>query len=110
MQETRLNLLIQRLINQFLSFLGNPWRQLSLIIICLLLGFFLASAITTSAGQSARWDTTLALFFLIFTEVSNNIIYRRSKNQEKSPWLDLFNALKIGFVYGLYLEALKLGS
>jgi energy-coupling factor transporter transmembrane protein EcfT len=108
MQETRLNRLIGRLVNQFFGFLTNPWRQLSLIIICALLGFFLASVITTSAGQSARWDITIALFFLLFTETSSYIIYR-SLN-EKPPWIDLLNSLKIGFVYGLYLESLKLGS
>lgn len=109
MQETRLNLLIGRLVNQFLGFLTNPWRQLSLIIICALSGFFLANVISTSAGQAARWDTSIALFFLLFTETSNYIIYYHRRN-EKPPWLDLLSALKIGFVYGLYLEALKLGS
>jgi len=108
MQETRLSLLIERLVNQFFGFLTNPWRQLSLITICALSGFFLASVITTSAGQSARWDITIALFFLLFTEISNYIIYRR--RNEKPPWIDLLNSLKIGFVYGLYLESLKLGS
>jgi energy-coupling factor transporter transmembrane protein EcfT len=108
MQETRLNLLIGRLVNQFFGFFTNPWRQLSLITICALLGFFLASVITTSVGQSARWDVTMALFFLFFTETSNYIIYRRLN--EKPPWIDLLNSLKIGFVYGLYLESLKLGS
>lgn len=108
MQETRLNLLIERLVNQFFRFFTNPWRQLSLIIICALLGFFLANLITTSAGQSGRWDISIALFFLLFTETTNYIIYRR--RNEKPPWIDLLNSLKIGFVYGVYLEALKLGS
>lgn len=108
MQETRLNLLIERLVNKFFRFLTNPWRQLSLIIICGLLGFFLANVITTSAGQSARWDISIALFFLLFTETSNYIIYRR--RNEKPPWVDFLSSLKIGFVYGLFLEALKLGS
>jgi len=111
MQETRLNQLIQTLVDRFLGFLTNPWRQLSLTIICLLLGFFLANVITTSAGQAARWDSTIAVFFLLFTEITNSIIYRRPhKDDRKSPWLDLLNALKIGFVFALYLEALKLGS
>ncbi|MGI0480865.1 DUF565 domain-containing protein [Geminocystis sp. CENA526] len=110
MQETRLNLLIQRLVNQFLGFFTNPWRQLSLIIICLLLGFFLANVLSATAGQAARWDVTIALFFLLFTEISSYIIYRRRDIDRKPAWVDLLNSLKIGFAYALYLEALKLGS
>lgn len=108
MQETRLNLLIGGLVNRFLSFLTNPWRQLSLIIICALLGFFVANVITTSAGQSAKWDISIALLFLLFTEITNYIIYRR--REQKPPWIDLLNSFKIGFVYALYFEALKLAS
>ncbi|MBL1209039.1 DUF565 domain-containing protein [Geminocystis sp. GBBB08] len=110
MQQTRLNLLITTLINQFVSFLVNPWRKLSFIIISLLLGYFLANILTTSAGQLGRWDVSIALIFLLFTEFSSMFIYRRSNSPNKSPWLDLLNSLKIGFIYGLYLEALKLGS
>lgn len=110
MQETRLNSLIGSFFNQFTTFLGNPWRKLSVIIICLLLGFFLANVLTTSSGQSARWDVTIALMFLVFTELSSFLIYRRTNSAKKSPWLEMLNSFKIGFSYGLYLEALKLGS
>ncbi len=110
MQQTRLNLLIGTFIRQFANFLVNPWRKLSLIIIFVLLGFFLANALSTSAGQAARWDVTIALLFLLFTEISSILIYRRPSSENKSPWFDLLNSLKIGFAYALYLEALKLGS
>jgi Protein of unknown function (DUF565) len=110
MQQTRLNSLIGKFINQFTNFLGNPWRKLSFIIISLLLGFFLANTLTTSAGQSSRWDVTIALVFFLFTEFSSFFVYSRSKSANKSPWLDVLNSLKIGFIYALYLEALKLGS
>lgn len=110
MQETRLSSLIGTFIGQFTNFLGNPWRKLSFIIIALLFGFFLANVLTTSAGQSARWDTTIALIFLLFTEISSIFVYRRTKSTNKSPWLDVLNSFKIGLSYALYLEALKLGS
>ncbi|BAQ62816.1 hypothetical protein GM3708_3222 [Geminocystis sp. NIES-3708] len=71
----------------------------------------MANVLTTSSGQSARWDVTIALIFLIFTELSNFLIYRRTNNStSKSAWLEMLNSFKIGFIYGLYLEALKLGS
>ncbi|BAQ65250.1 hypothetical protein GM3709_2015 [Geminocystis sp. NIES-3709] len=105
-----MNRLIGRLLDRFINFLNNPWRQLSLIIIFLLLGYFLANVITTSAGQAGKWDVTIALLFLLFTEISSFIIYRRNNLSDKSPWIDLLNSLKIGFIYALYLEALKMGS
>lgn len=110
MQQTRLNSLIGRFFRQFTNFFSNPWRKLSLLIILLLLGFFVANVLTTSSGQSARWDVTIATIFLIFTEFSSFFIYRRSNPTNKSSWLEMLNTFKIGFAYGLYLEALKLGS
>ncbi|MBE9221978.1 DUF565 domain-containing protein [Cyanobacterium stanieri LEGE 03274] len=109
MQDTRLNILLTGIVNQTVNFFRNPWRRLSLNIIGFLLGFFLASAISSIAGQAARWDVTFAFFFLIFTEGSNIIIYK-NRNPNKPLWRTTLNALKIGFAYGLYLEALKLGS
>ena len=51
MQNTRLNTLVDRTVRQFTQWAQNPWRRLSLIIISLLFGNFLASAIATTTGQ-----------------------------------------------------------
>lgn len=110
MQETRLNILLNSGINQLNEFFSNPWRKLVLIFLSLFFGFFITSAVSTTLGQAARWDITAAAVFLIFSETVNIIVYRRSNKKERSLWLDLLNSFKIGFVYGLYLEALKLGS
>ena len=109
MQETRLNILLTNAVNQTIDFFTNPWRRLALNVICFLLGFFLASAISSIAGQAALWDVYVAVFFLLFTEGANIIIYR-NRNPDKPLWRTTLNALKIGFAFGLYLEALKLGS
>lgn len=109
MQETRLNILLTSIGNQIVDFFSNPWRRLSLNIIAFLLGFFLASTTAAIAGQAGKWDVTYAFFFLIFTEGSNIIIYK-NQNPHKPLWRTTLNALKIGFAYCLYLEALKLGS
>ena len=110
MQQTRLNLLLTLGFRQISQFFANPWRKISLIFLSLLLGFFLASAVSSTYGQEARWDVTVAGVYLFFSEVTNMIVYRRRANQERLLWHDVLNTFKIGFVYCLYLEALKLGS
>ncbi|NCO74621.1 MAG: DUF565 domain-containing protein [Cyanobacteria bacterium] len=110
MQETRLNSLLSKFFSQFNNFFTNPWRKSSLTIICLLGGFFLASAFSTSAGQVGLLDMTMAVVFLLSTEIISFFVYRRRNSNNKSLWVDLLNSTKIGFTYGLYLEALKLNS
>ncbi|MBF2056647.1 MAG: DUF565 domain-containing protein [Cyanobacterium sp. T60_A2020_053] len=109
MQETRLNLLLSRFINQITGFFINPWRRFSLNIICLFLGFFLASAIAATVGQQTRLDITMALFFTAFVEGASILIYR-NRDSNNPLWRSTLNSLKIGLIYGLALEALKLNS
>ncbi len=110
MQETRLNILFNLALNSFRNFFTNPWRKLALIFILLLLGFFSASAISSTVGQAGKWDINIALILLLFTEISSFISYRRRLENGRSVFVDFLNSFKIGFVYGLYLEALKLNS
>ena len=110
MQQTRLNLLLTLGFSQISQFFANPWRKLSLILVSLLLGFFVGSGVSSTVGQAGKWDISIAGAYLIFSEIINMIVYRRRANQERVLWLDVLNAFKIGFVYCLYLEALKLGS
>jgi hypothetical protein len=117
MQETRLNILLNLILNNIRRFFANPWRKLSLIFVFLLFGFFMASAIASTTGQAARWDITVAAILLIFTEISSIIAYRRSANKQRSPnsttqslFIDLLNYFKMGIIYGLFLEAFKLNS
>ncbi|MEM7773090.1 MAG: DUF565 domain-containing protein [Cyanobacteria bacterium P01_E01_bin.6] len=118
MQDTRLTTLINRLLAQLELWLENPWRRISLILIGLLFGFFLASVIATVAGQTADWDVFAALAILGFTELISWLVYstrRLSIEQQQKPrprplGIELLNAVKLGVMYGLFLEAFKLGS
>jgi hypothetical protein len=121
MQNTRLNTLIDRLVRQFTQWAQNPWRRLSLIIISLLFGNFLATAIATSTGQKADLDITVSLILLGITELVSWLTYgndasRRQANNGRAKigqrplWLTILNSLKLGLVYGLFVEAFKLGS
>ncbi len=110
MQRTRLSTLFDNTQTRLNEVFSNPWRRISLSLISLLLGFFVGQAVSTTAGQEAYWDITIAVFLIFFTETVSRIAYRQIQQLKKSLWLDILNIFKIGFVYSLYLEALKLGS
>lgn len=110
MQNTRLNGLVDAISGQLRRWFFNPWRRLSILVISLLFGFFLGTAVATTAGQSANWDVIGAAILVALSEVVNRIYYRRARNIERSLWLEALNALKIGLTYSLFLEAFKLGS
>ncbi len=108
MQNTRLNNIFNIFGTRFNNFFANPWRKISLVLISLLLGVFLGSAIPTTAGQAASWDVVVAGVLLIFTEAVNYFAYNR--NRRNILVYDALKAFKIGLVYSLFLEAFKLGS
>jgi len=118
MQNTRLNNLVDVILGQLRLWLSNPWRRLSLIIISLLLGIFLGTAIPTTSGQTAEWDVVSAGVLVIFTEAVSRFVYGRNRrppaNEEAlSRGLfvaELLNSFKIGLIYSLFVEAFKLGS
>jgi Protein of unknown function (DUF565) len=121
MQNTRLNTLIDRISQQFIQWAENPWRRLSLIIISLLFGNFLSSAIATSTGQKTDLDIVVSSIIAIGTELISWLTYgtsfgRRKIGQYQSIFgqrpilIAILNSLKLGLIYGLFVEAFKLGS
>lgn len=109
MQNTRLNNLFAAIAGQFNRWLFNPWRRLSILIISLLFGFFLGTAVSTTAGQAADWDIIAAGILVALSEIIDRIYYRR-RPEARSFWVEFLNALKIGLTYSLFIEAFKLGS
>lgn len=110
MQNTRLNNLVNATTEQAGRWFLNPWRRLSLLVISLLFGIFLGTAISTIAGQAADWDIIGAGVLVILTEIVDRIYYSRNRQTRRSLWVEALNALKIGLTYSLFLEAFKLGS
>ena len=120
MQDTRLNTLIDRTNRQFTQWAENPWRRLSLIIISLLFGNFLASAIATTTGQRTDLDAVAAVIVLTIVESISWLTYGTVLGRQKVDnnallgqrpiWIAILNSLKLGLVYGLFIEAFKLGS
>ncbi len=109
MQNTRLNNLFDATNGQLGRWLFNPWRRLSVLTISLLFGFFLGTAVATTAGQSANWDIITAAILVALCEIVGRIYYRQGGGG-RSFWVEALNALKIGLTYSLFVEAFKLGS
>ncbi|WP_353929686.1 DUF565 domain-containing protein [Okeanomitos corallinicola TIOX110] len=110
MQNTRLNKLFDAIAATVGQWFINPWRRLSLLVISWLFGFFLGSAVSTTAGQEATLDIVIAAVLVVMTEVTSRIFYSRSFMARQALWVETLNFLKVGFIYSLFLEAFKLGS
>ena len=110
MQNTRLNSLLDAIALPLRQWFFNPWRRLSLLVISLLFGFFLGSAISTIAGQAADWDIFGAGIVVLLCEIVDRIYYSRIRLATRPLLIEALNALKIGLTYSLFLEAFKLGS
>lgn len=117
MQNTRLNSLVDVLLERTSRWLQNPWRRTSTLIISLLFGNFLATVIATTTGQTAEIDVLVSMLLVVLVELINWLVYRYRPKTDlpSSParrWLgtEMLNALKMGLVYGLFVEAFKLGS
>jgi hypothetical protein len=114
MQRTRLNTLVISAGEQLELLFINPWRRIALSLISLLFGFFMGSAIATTAGQDASWDIIGAAIILVGVELIGRLTYGyrpQSTTKVRFPlWLNTLNLFKIGVTYCLFLEAFKLGS
>jgi hypothetical protein len=118
MQNTRLNNLVEALVTRLGQWLTNPWRRISVILISLLLGVFLGTAIPTTAGQTAEWDVVAAGILILVTEFISRIVYGPARQNAQSPeeaqrgslFRETINSFKIGLTYSLFVEAFKLGS
>jgi hypothetical protein len=110
MQNTRLNNLFDTIARRLGQSLLNPWRRLSLLGMSFSLGFFLGTAISTTAGQKGEWDIVVGAILVFLTEVTSRIFYSQGFFARRSLWAEALNLLKVGFTYSLFIDALKLGS
>lgn len=116
MQNTRLNIIIDRASDRLTNLFRNPWRHIAVVAISLLFGFFLGgSAVSSTAGQLAYWDAPAAAMVVLIVELISRLVYRRKRNStgeltRTQLLAEVMNAFKIGVTYGLFLEAFKLNS
>ena len=89
--------------------LERPGQPLLLGSLALLFGFYLAGALSTIFGAAGFWEPTIALGPLICGELITRRYYSRPMSS-RSQTIRLLNALKVGFYFGVTLDALKLAG
>ncbi|PZV18402.1 MAG: hypothetical protein DCF22_02155 [Leptolyngbya sp.] len=110
MQNTRISTLVDNILSGLGSFFLNPWRRFSLLLISLLLGNFLGTAVSTISGQKADLDIVAAALLVAVTEAISRLAYSTPSATARSLPVQVLNATKIGLTYSLFVEAFKLGS
>ena len=106
LQSTRLQTNVGAALQRLDHWARNPWRRLSLLALAALIGFLIGSAITSVAGVLGQIDPVAALVVVLGAELT----IRRRRSSEPSLKLpqQLLDLGRIGFLYGLFLEAFKL--
>lgn len=126
MQNTRLSNLVSASGRLLVGWLQNPWRRTSVQLLALLGGFFLATAVSTLAGQAAVWDLQIAALLTLVCEGVSALTYRSpspgfirrgpdtwvpdGRSPQQALWISALNLLKLGLIFGMFVEAFKLGS
>ncbi|MDB9312841.1 DUF565 domain-containing protein [Spirulina sp. CS-785/01] len=116
MQNTRLTTLTNLAGDRILQLINNPWRRVSILLLAFLGGFFGGSAITSTTGQLAILDVPAAGITLLVTEVISRFVYSQKRivrggvAARRTFFWDVLNSLKMGVIFGLFLEAFKLNS
>nr|YP_009546556.1 hypothetical protein [Gelidium kathyanniae]AYO27904.1 hypothetical protein [Gelidium kathyanniae] len=81
---------------------------LSIRLIGLFLGFFLSTALSTIPAQTGDWTIITGSLIVCLNEIISRIYY---KNQYfKHAIFQISNCIRIGIIYGLFVDSFKLGS
>ena len=108
LQATNLHLHLGKAIERLELWGNNPWRRYSLFMIFLLTGFLLGSSIGTINGVLALMDPIGALFTVLIIEFMVRIRRGWSNLKLGSLMLNLSDMMRIGLLYGLFMEGFKL--
>lgn len=96
------------IIISFKNVLKYELGYLSINLISLLSGFFLATVLSTMPVQTGDWSIIAASIIVTCNEIISQVIYKNKKY--KLNLLNIVNYIKIGIIYGLFVDAFKLGS
>ena len=108
MQKTRFTIFYDSLNLVFLGFLKSSWKDKSLNLLSILLGYFLFANFITKFISEGKNELLMIPVIIILFEV---IIRMKPKSNSNIylVWM-LLDKIRIGAVYALILEAFKLGS
>lgn len=85
------------------------FTHFSMNLVSLLLGFYLSTILSTLPAQTGDWNIINASIIVTINETFSKFFYSFYK-QRKPIVIDIMNSIKIGIIYGLFVDAFKLGS
>lgn len=77
-------------------------------IISLLLGFFISTVLSTMPAQTGDWGIIGGSIIVTIYESISRLVYYKNNNNLKR--YSITNHIKIGVIYGIFVDAFKLGS
>ena len=114
--ETNLQIQINQIFNTVKKLTSYKLNRLSFELLSILLGFFTSTALSTIPAQTGEWSIAAAAIIVINQEIISKINYQNhvSPKYKVGVMLKIFlkycNSIKIGILYGLFVDAFKLGS
>ena len=108
MQKTFLYKSSTKIVDRLAYWAANPWRRYSLLVIIFLVGFLIGSSLGMINGVLALMDPIGAFITLIFLEILIKARFIFLKSNRPIILVRVFDMFRIGLVYGLFSEGLKL--
>ena len=108
MQKTRFTVFYDSLNLVFLGFLKSSWKDKSLNLLSILIGYFLFANFITKFISEGKNELLMIPIIIILFEIIIRMKPPRNSNIYL-VWMFL-DKIRIGAVYALILEAFKLGS
>ena len=108
MQKTFLYKSSTKFVDRLANWAVNPWRRYSLLAIIFLLGFSIGGSLGMINGVLALMDPVGAFITLIFLEILIKARFIFIKSKKPIILVRVFDMFRIGLVYGLFSEGLKL--
>ena len=116
--KTYLNKIIYYTTNLLEAWTSYKFNDFSLALLGLLFGFFISTGLSTITTQTGDWSIIAAAIITTNQELISKIKYQSETNLKSKYYyhcsikicLKYFNLIKIGILYGLFVDAFKLGS
>jgi len=108
LQQTRLQRQVGQVGQRLQLWAGNPWRRISLLLIILFGGFFFGGAVGMLSGAKNFLDPLAALVCMVPIELSVRTRRQLLLQRGDTLSLQLIDAARIGWLYGLLMEGFKL--
>lgn len=89
---------------------NNRLADLSLGVLSMLLGFFISNTLSTIPGQTGDWGIIGAAIIVTCYEITSKKMYTNSLFKKENFVLLHINNIKVGVIYGFFVDAFKLGS